>query len=157
MEKEQLHRLIDGALSTPELKDVIIGPKDPERFQTIREVYQERLGWTEPVLMRLSDHLYIVSVGENRVVRCSCGHDFGDYRENWKRGARIYTRDTDEAQEEIYSRLTHADPQWMVLREFYCPGCFTQLEVEAVPPGYPLVHDFVPDLDAIEEWTSTTS
>jgi acetone carboxylase gamma subunit len=36
----------------------------------------------------------------------------------------------------------------MELREFICPGCYTLLEVEAVPPGYPVIFDFKPDLEA---------
>jgi len=36
---------------------------------------------------------------------------------------------------------------------FYCPGCYTVLEVEAVPPGYPILHDFQPDLETFySEW-----
>ena len=37
------------------------------------------------------------------------------------------------------------------LREFYCPGCYTLLEVEACPPGYPVQFDFLPDLEAFHE------
>ncbi len=34
-----------------------------------------------------------------------------------------------------------------------CPGCRTQLEVEAVPPGYPVIFDFEPDLETFyREW-----
>jgi acetone carboxylase gamma subunit len=40
----------------------------------------------------------------------------------------------------------------MELREFYCPGCFTLLEVEAVPPGYPVLFDFQPDIEGFYEW-----
>jgi N-methylhydantoinase A/acetone carboxylase beta subunit len=43
------------------------------------------------------------------------------------------------------------DPEWMVLRKFYCPGCQAQLDVEAVPPGYPFIFDFQPDLEAIKK------
>jgi acetone carboxylase gamma subunit len=34
----------------------------------------------------------------------------------------------------------------MELREFFCPGCARQLEVDACTPGYPIIHDFLPDL-----------
>ena len=45
------------------------------------------------------------------------------------------------------------DPRWNHLREYFCPGCKTLLEVEAVPPGYPVVHDFLPDLEGFyTEW-----
>jgi len=36
----------------------------------------------------------------------------------------------------------------MELREYFCPGCKSQLDVEAVPPGYPIVFNFLPDLEA---------
>ncbi|MBY9015712.1 MAG: acetone carboxylase subunit gamma, partial [Candidatus Lokiarchaeota archaeon] len=39
------------------------------------------------------------------------------------------------------------------LREFFCPNCFTLLDVEAVPPGYPIIFNFLPDIDAFyEKW-----
>ena len=45
------------------------------------------------------------------------------------------------------------DPEWNHLREYFCPGCKTLLEVEAVPPGYPVIHDFLPDLEGFYgEW-----
>ena len=31
--------------------------------------------------------------------------------------------------------------------DFYCPSCARQLETEAVPPGYPVVHEFLPDIE----------
>jgi acetone carboxylase, gamma subunit len=87
------------------------------------------------------------------VVRCECGHEFCDYRENWKLEALINVRDRVEDLREIYPEKMHGDPDWNVLREFFCPGCKTLLEVEAVPPGYPPVHDFVPDLEGFyEDW-----
>ena len=52
-----------------------------------------------------------------------------------------------EAMREVYPKLAHADPEWMELREFYCPSCARQLETEAVPPGYPVVHEFLPDVE----------
>jgi len=35
----------------------------------------------------------------------------------------------------------------LVLGGYGLIGMITELEVEAVPPGYPVVHDFVPDLE----------
>ncbi|MHA1329265.1 MAG: acetone carboxylase subunit gamma [Promethearchaeota archaeon] len=46
-----------------------------------------------------------------------------------------------------------SDPEWMELREYYCPGCFTLLDTESVPPGYPVIFNFLPDIDAFyEKW-----
>jgi acetone carboxylase gamma subunit len=45
------------------------------------------------------------------------------------------------------------DPEWNELREYYDPVTFTLLDVESVPPGYPVVHDFLPDLEAFySQW-----
>ena len=86
-------------------------------------------------------------------VKCECGHEFCDYRANWKLEALIYVRETDEQLREVYPEMMSGDSRWNHLREYYCPGCKTLLEVEAVPPGYPVVHDFLPDLEGFyREW-----
>ena len=39
------------------------------------------------------------------------------------------------------------------LREFFCPGCKMLLEVDAEPPGYPIAHDLLPDLEGFyRDW-----
>jgi acetone carboxylase gamma subunit len=48
---------------------------------------------------------------------------------------------------EVYPRMAHADVAWQELRELYRPSCARRLEVEAAPPGYPLVHDFLPGVE----------
>jgi len=54
---------------------------------------------------------------------------------------------------EIYPEMMSGDARWNHLREYFCPGCKTLLEVEAVPPGYPVVHDFLPDLEGFyRDW-----
>ena len=41
----------------------------------------------------------------------------------------------------------------MEIREFTCPECGTLHEVEAAAPGYPIVHDFEPDLEGFyRDW-----
>jgi acetone carboxylase gamma subunit len=87
------------------------------------------------------------------VVKCDCGHEFCDYRSNWKLEALIYVRETADDLREIYPDKMCGDPDWQALREYFCPGCKTLLEVEAVPRGYPVIHDFVPDLEGFYgEW-----
>jgi acetone carboxylase gamma subunit len=81
------------------------------------------------------------------LTRCDCGHWFGDWRSNWKLDAVVYLRRTAEALREVFPEHGHCDPEWMELREYYCPSCARQLEVEALPPGYPIVHEFLPDLE----------
>ena len=71
--------------------------------------------------------------------------------ENCKHGARVRVRDTKESLLELYRSYEHCDPEWMELREYFCPGCMTLLEVEALPPGYPVLFDFKPDLEGFYE------
>ncbi|MFD1718580.1 acetone carboxylase subunit gamma [Georgenia deserti] len=145
--------LIDGTLPWPATKQMMSGYKDDTRFDTYLEVLQQRVPWPEEILLPIGEHLYIVKGAEGRVVKCDCGHEFGDYRENWKLQARIRVRDDQESIEEIYPGRFACDASWMELREFLCPGCLTLLEVEAAPPGFPVVFDFLPDLEALyQDW-----
>ena len=81
------------------------------------------------------------------VIRSEAGHDFCRFDENWKMHAVVFVRDSDELLGEVYPKLAHCDPEWMELREFYCPKSGRLLEVEAVIKGYPVVHDFLPDIE----------
>ncbi len=81
------------------------------------------------------------------VIRTDAGHDFCRSDQNWKMHAPIFVRDTDELLREIYPQMAHCDPEWMELREFYCPLSGRLLEIEAVTHGYPVVHDFLPDIE----------
>lgn len=153
-DKKRIGELIDGTLEFYQLKEMMSGHKDPERFELYREVLQERVSWDDPILLPYGLHLYIVQKANgDRIVKCDCGHEFCDYRENWKLHARIFIRDTEEKMNEIYPKLMSPDPEWQVIREYYCPSCATQLEVEAVPPWYPIILDFEPDIDTFyNEW-----
>lgn len=87
------------------------------------------------------------------VIKCDCGHEFCDYRDNWKLHALIYVRDTEEALNEIYPKLMAPDPNWQVFREYYCPSCGTLLEVEAPTPWYPVIHNWEPDIETFyRDW-----
>ncbi len=71
------------------------------------------------------------------IIRSEAGHDFCRFDENWKMHAPVFIRDTDELLGEVYPKLAHCDPEWMELREFYCPRSGRLLEVEAVTSGLP--------------------
>jgi acetone carboxylase gamma subunit len=152
--REVIEELVDSRLPWRDLKDMMSSFKDPGRFDIYVEVLQDRVPWPDRILLPLSDKLFIVETGDGRrVVKSRAGHEFCDYRENWKLHALIFERDTDELVEEIYPRMMGADPKWMTLREYYCPTSLALLEIEAVPPGYPIVHTFQPDLEAFySEW-----
>ena len=152
-DKRTLERMINGELTWEELRPIISGRKDPGRFDTILEILQEKVPWKEKIILPLHEHLYIVSKDDQRIVKCDCGYEFGDYRENWKTKCRVRVRDTVEEIEELYPKYMGCDPEWEELREYLCPGCFTLLDVEAVPPGYPTIFNFLPDIDTFyEKW-----
>lgn len=152
-DKKTLERMIDGDLTWEELKPIISGTKDPDRFDKIIEILQEKVSWDEKIILPIHEHLHIVSKDGKRIVKCDCGYEFGDYKENWKKKSRIRVRDTAEDLEEFYPKYMSCDPDWEELREYFCPGCFTLLDTEAVPPGYPTIFNFLPDIDAFyNEW-----
>jgi len=149
-----LAQLWEGRLPPEEVRKVQSRFKDRDRFWNFLQYCQERVAWNDRILLPLQPHLFVVQTKDGRrVIKCSCGHEFCSYRDNWKMEACVAVRDSDEALQEIYPPLMHADPAWMELREFTCPGCHTQLEVELAPPGYPILHDFQPDLEVFwRDW-----
>ena len=153
VDKKILERMMEGDLKWEELKPIISGRKDQNRFDKIMEILQEKLNWKEKILLPLHEHLYIVAKEGERIVKCDCGYEFGDYQINWKLKCRIRVRDTFESIEKLYPKMMGSDPKWEELREFFCPNCFTLLDVEAVPPGYPIIFNFLPDIDAFyKKW-----
>ena len=143
--KEVLKDLIEGKMEAETLRRIHTLPKDEDRFEKILEIEQERVPWEERIIVPLSEHLYVVLKGGEKIVKCTCGHEFGDYRRNWKLSAVVYERNPGDG--EVYLGPRGADPDWMILREFYCPDCATQLEVEAVPPAYPITFNAQLDID----------
>ncbi|MBI2864615.1 MAG: acetone carboxylase subunit gamma [Chloroflexi bacterium] len=144
--KDLLRDLLEGNLSPERIWEIQHAPKDSDRCDKVVSLEQERVPWSERIIVCLQEHLYIVEKRGERIIKCSCGHEFGDYRTNWKESALVYERNPQDG--EVYFHTRAADPDFMVLREFYCPGCGSQLEVEAVPPGYPFIFSFLPDLDS---------
>ncbi|MFS0646195.1 acetone carboxylase subunit gamma [Siminovitchia sp. 179-K 8D1 HS] len=153
-DKKLIGELIDGTLEFYQIKTMMSSHKDKERFDIYLSVLQDRVPWDDPILLPIGEHLFIVQKQNgDRIVKCDCGHEFCDYKDNWKLHANIFVRDTEEKMNEIYPKLMSPDPEWQVLREYYCPGCAAQLEVEAVTPWYPVIKDFEPDIDTFyNEW-----
>lgn len=82
-----------------------------------------------------------------------CGRELISARENYKKGCLVYDRDP----REIYNPLIDEplnfapDPEWIRYVEFYCPGCVTMIDVEALPPGHPITHDMELDIDKLKQ------
>jgi N-methylhydantoinase B len=149
VEPGTLEALLDERLSRREVKRIQSAYKDPDRFENWVELLQSRVEWEDPIVLPVGEGLNIVRrLSDSRlVIRCDCGHDLGDHDRNWKLDALIRVRDSVESMREVYPAMAHGDPDWVELRELFCPSCARQLEVEAAPPGFPLVHDFLPDVE----------
>ena len=80
-----------------------------------------------------------------------CGRQLYSARDNYKKGCLLFDRDPRTlyvpATDGISS--TAPNPKWCRYVEFYCPGCGTLLEVEALPPGHPLTWDIQLDLESL--------
>jgi len=151
--KADIERLMDGVLAWPAVQDMMKSPKDTDRFQKYVSILQSRVDWSERILLPLTPMLFIVARDGERLVKCRCGHEFGDYRINWKLSALIHVREDAASLSEVYRGREMPDPAWIQLREYVCPGCGSQLEVEAVPRGCPPDFELLPDLDTFyREW-----
>jgi len=151
--KADIERLMDGVLAWPAVQDMMKSPKDADRFQKYVSILQSRVDWSERILLPLTPMLFIVARDGERLVKCRCGHEFGDYRINWKLSALIHVREDAASLSEVYRGREMPDPAWIQLREYVCPGCGSQLEVEAVPRGCPPDFELLPDLDTFyREW-----
>jgi acetone carboxylase gamma subunit len=144
---EMIHDLVVGTLPLDEVGR-LQRDKDLNRVERVLEIEQQRVPWDDKILVLLQEYLYVVlNKSQQRVVKCRCGHEFGDYRVNWKEFALVYDRHPQD--NEIFLTNKGADPEWQVLREFYCPTCAVQLDVEPVPVGYPFIFNFLPEIDEV--------
>jgi N-methylhydantoinase B/acetone carboxylase alpha subunit len=145
--------MLDGKLSRRAVKEVQSGFKDTGRFDQWIAVLQARVAWEDPILLPVGEGLNVVrrATDGEYVIRTDAGADLCRWDENWKMYSAVRVRDTGQSMREVYPRMGHADPEWMELREFHCPLSGALLEVEPVPPGYPVVHDFLPDLSGFYE------
>jgi len=154
LDEATLGQMIDGELPWDDVHHVQSSYKDPKRFDTYVKVLQSRVEWDDPIILPLGPYLSIVKNKDDiYAVKCICSHEFGDYKNNWKLSALINVRDDEESLAEIWPGPRSPDPDKNEIREFFCPGCGIQLEVDAVPPGYPILANFTPDLEAFyQEW-----
>ncbi len=151
--KEDLKDMFEGNLPWNKVKSIMSSPKDDDRFIKYLEILQDGVSWPEKILMPLGDHLNIVDSDGERVVKCDCGCEFGDWRKNWKLNTAIFVRDDAQKMQEVYPGFKSPDPELCEIREFYCPECGVMLKVETVPIGWPIIFDILPDIDGFyREW-----
>jgi acetone carboxylase gamma subunit len=90
-------------------------------------------------ILKLTPYVNITEDEEGKkMAECSrCGYVYCDPKENYKLYCLVYGRDP----KEIQPGDLGPDKDWMIYREFYCPGCGSQVDVEATPPGTPILHN----------------
>jgi acetone carboxylase gamma subunit len=143
--RDRVRELIEGVLPLDQLADMQRETKTGDRVDIVIAIEQDRVSWDDRILVPLQENLYVVERADGaRVVKCLCGQEFGDLRVNWKEQALVYERNPQDGV--VFQPNKGADPVWQSLREFYCPGCAAQLDVEPVPAGYPFIFNFLPDL-----------
>ena len=153
-DKNTLRQLKDGLLPHDTAHRMQSSYKDADRFQKMLEIWQESVPWDDKILMPLAEHLFVVIKPDGRrIIKSTWGYEYCEAHENWKLHARVFVRNTPELMQEVYPDKLGSDVNWMELREYYDPISGVLLEVEAVPPGYPIVHDFKPDIDTFyNDW-----
>ena len=153
-DKETLRQLKNGEIPHAKAHLMQSHFKDSDRFEKMLEIWQESVEWDDRILMPLAEHLFVVlKPNGKRIIKSTWGYEYCEAHENWKLYAKIYVRDTPRLMNQIYPKMMGADTKWMQLREYYDPISGVLLEVEAVPPGYPIVHEFKPDIDTFyRDW-----
>ena len=75
-------------------------------------------------------------INKDKEFECiKCGHKFCKSNQNYKEFALYRERSPRELMKQ------YPNPKKTIFREFYCPGCQVLLEVEAVAPDSPFIHD----------------
>jgi acetone carboxylase gamma subunit len=98
-------------------------------------------------LLPLGENLFIVAKHGRAIVKTRAGAELCAWNENWKMRCRIIVRRTPADLRRVFApeHLT-IDTSLVELREFYCPVSGTLLDVDCVPPTFPVEVDFTPDL-----------
>lgn len=153
-DSEIVDSLVRRELSWPDLLNLMRQPKDADRFDHAVAAWQRIVDWEEDILLPLAENLFIVAKDGRAIVKTRAGAELCEWHENWKMHCRIRVRETREELMEIYPEddLT-IDPALIEFREFYCPESGDLLDVECVPPFYPVETDFTPDLETFyQDW-----
>jgi acetone carboxylase, gamma subunit len=152
--RELTAALVRRELSWQELLSLMRAPKDPARFDEVLAAYQDLVEWDEQILLPLGENLFIVAKDVTAIVKTRAGAELGSWDGNWKMECNVIIRRTREDLLEIYpeEHLT-IDPDLVEIREFLCPASGTVLDVDCVPPTFPVEVDFAPDLATFyAEW-----
>ncbi len=152
--QEVTRALQDRALDWPDLLKLMREPKASTRFDETIAAMQATVTWQEPILLPLGENLFIVNNNGKAIIKTTAGAELCAWNENWKMYCRVIVRRSRKDLEKVFpvEHLT-IDSALIELREWICPVSGTLLDVDCVPPTYPVEVDFTPDLKAFyEEW-----
>ncbi len=145
--EEVINALVRNQLSWQELLGLMRSPKSGTRFEETLQAWQSLVSWDEQILLPLGENLFIVAKDGNAIVKTLAGAELGPWDGNWKMKCRMIVRRTREDLLEIYPENDMTiDPNLIEIREFLCPISGTLLDVDCVPPAFPVEVDFTPDL-----------
>lgn len=152
--QEVTRALLKRELSWTDLLKLMREPKQASRFDEMIAALQESVSWKEPILLPLGESLFIVAKGGKAIIKTAAGAELCAWNENWKMKCRVIVRRSRADLAKVFptEHLT-IDSSLVELREFYCPKSGTLLDVDCVPPTYPVELDFTPDLEVFyREW-----
>lgn len=140
--------LIRRELGWEDLLKLMREPKGADRFEHAVAAWQKLVPWDEQILLPLAENLFIVAKDGRAIVKTRAGAELCAWNDNWKMHCMMRVRRTPEELAEVYpEEVLTIDPELVEFREFYCPESGDLLDVEAVPPLYPVETDFTPDLE----------
>src|SRR6266702_2249395 len=99
LDQQTLRDLVDERLPRAQVRAIQSSHKDSDRFDKYISILQQKVTWDEQIVLPFGEHLFITKPSGGRppdgsaegsppqdtyVVKCECGHEFCDYRANWK-------------------------------------------------------------------------
>ena len=153
-DKDVTRALVRRELAWPDLFKLMREPKSETRFDEMVAAMQELVPWKEQILLPLGENLFIVAKGGRAIIKTMGGAELCAWNENWKMKCRVLIRNTPAALKKLFpnEHLT-IDINLVEIREWICPKSGMLLDVDCVPPTYPVEVDFTPDLKGFyEEW-----
>ena len=147
--QEVTRALVDRDLAWPDLIKLMREPKSPDRFDEMIKAVQASLPWKEKIILPLGENLFIVAKKGKAIIKTTGGAELCAWNENWKMKCRVRIRKTKADLNKIFppEHMT-IDTDLVELREWICPKSGMLLDVDCVPPTYPVEVDFTPDLEA---------
>lgn len=150
--KELTSALINRDLAWPDLFKLMREPKSETRFDESVAALQAQVPWKEKILLPLGENLYIVAKNGKAIIKTFGGAELCAWNENWKMKCRVIIRKNTADMKKVFAaeHLT-IDPKLVEIREWICPKSGMLLDVDCVPPTYPVDIDFTPNLKAFYE------